>query len=391
MIFLEKPYVSEFFKETITANSYPVVDTQTAREFGFSDYPYLKAREAVVEELKNSAAPVLYTTSENAIGWIAENLEFTGLPGKIDMFKDKVKFRQLIQEIYPDFYFKGLTRDKLAGFSLEGVPMPFIIKPSTGFFSMGVHKVSDPGEWEMTLAAIDREMTFQKDLYPGEVLDTNRFILEQCIEGQEFAVDAYFDESGEPVVLNILEHLFSSAEDLSDRIYMTSREIVKENLDDFSHFLRELGRVSGVRNFPVHVEIRKDESGVIVPIEVNPMRFGGWCTTGDLCFPAHGFNPYEYYFQQKKPDWERILSSGTGDLFSIIVLDNSTGLRGDQIGDFDYDQVLAGFENPLELRKLDYNEQPVFGFIFARTRKNNFSELDRILRSNLQAFVTPKE
>lgn len=391
MIFLEKPYVSEFFRETITANSYPVVDTQTARDFGFSDYPYLMARAAVVEELKNSAAPVLYTTSENAIGWIAENLEFTGLPGKIDLFKDKVKFRQLIQDKYPDFYFMGLTRDKLAGFSLEGVPMPFIIKPSTGFFSMGVHKVSDSGEWETILAAIDLEMTFQKGLYPGEVLDTNRFILEQCIEGQEFAVDAYFDESGEPVVLNILEHVFSSAEDLSDRIYMTSNEIVKENLGDFTHFLRELGRVSGVKNFPVHVELRRDDAGVIIPIEVNPMRFGGWCTTGDLCFPAHGFNPYEYYFQQKKPDWERILSSGTGDLFSIIVLDNSTGLRGDQIGDFDYDQVLAGFENPLELRKLDYNEQPVFGFIFARTKIDNFSELDRILKSNLREFVTPKE
>lgn len=390
MIFLEKPYVSSFFKETIIANSYPIVNTATAREFGFENYPYLMDQEDVVEAFKNGADPVLYTTSENAIGWIAENLEFTGLPKKIDLFKDKIKFRQMIQELFPDFYFKGLSRDKLAGFSLEGVPLPFIIKPSIGFFSMGVYKVSDPGEWETVLASIDQDMEFQKGLYPEEVLDTSQFILEQCIEGQEFAVDAYFNEIGEPVVLNILEHVFSSSEDVSDRIYMTSRDILKENLEEFTIFLKDLGRVSRVKNFPVHVELRKDEAGNIIPIEANPMRFGGWCTTGDLCFHAHGFNPYEYYFQQKKPDWEKIISSSTGDLFSIIVLDNSTGLKGDQIADFDYNRVLAGFENPLDLRKIDYDEYPVFGFVFARTKKENFSELDNILRSNLRVFVTPK-
>jgi len=390
MIFLEKPYVSNFFKETITANSYPIVNTETAREFGFGDYPYLMDQEDVVEAFKSGAEPVLYTTSENAIGWIAENLAFTGLPQKIDLFKDKVKFRQMIKELFPDFYFKGLSRDKLAEFSLDGVPLPFIIKPSIGFFSMGVYKVSDPGEWGKILASIDQDMESQKGLYPEEVLDTSQFILEQCIEGQEFAVDAYFNAAGEPVVLNILEHVFSSAEDVSDRIYMTSRDIIKENLEDFMIFLKDLGRVSGVRNFPVHVELRKDGAGNIIPIEANPMRFGGWCTTGDIGFLAHGFNPYEYYFQQKKPDWEKIISSSPGDLFSIIVLDNSTGLTGDQIADFDYKRVLAGFENPLDLRKIDYNEYPVFGFVFARTKKENFSELDKILRSNLREFVTPK-
>jgi hypothetical protein len=391
MIFLEKPYVSTFFKETIKANSYPVVHTEMVREFGFDEYPYLVDKEAVKKAFKTGTAQVLYTTSENAIGWIAENLSFTGLPGKIDMFKDKIKFRQMIKGLYPDFYFKAIPWKKLAELSLEGVPMPFIIKPRIGFFRMGVYKVSGSEEWAQTLVSIDRDVASQKDLYPSQVLDTTWFILEQCIEGREFAVDAYFNEEGDPVVLNILEHVFSSAQDVSDRIYMTSREIIKENLDDFTIFLKELGRVSGVKNFPVHVELRKDEANTIIPIEANPMRFGGWCTTGDLTFMAYGFNPYEYYFQQKKPDWDLILSSGTKDFFSIIVLDNSTGIKGDQIADFDYNRVLAGFETPLDLRKINYTEYPVFGFVFARTRKDNFSELNNILKSNLREFVSLKE
>ncbi|MCP3675252.1 MAG: ATP-grasp domain-containing protein [Gammaproteobacteria bacterium] len=31
-----------------------------------------------------------------------------------------------------------------------------------------------------------------------------------------------------------------------------------------------------------HDELRGDDKGTILPIEVNPMRFGGWCTSADI-------------------------------------------------------------------------------------------------------------
>ncbi|MCK4879045.1 MAG: ATP-grasp domain-containing protein [Bacteroidales bacterium] len=55
------------------------------------------------------------------------------------------------------------------------------------------------------------------------------------------------------------------------------------------------------------VELRVDAEGVIIPIEINPFRFGGWCTTADLLGIATGFSPYEFYLKNQRPDWEEVL------------------------------------------------------------------------------------
>ena len=388
MIFIDKPFVSDFLKTTIEENGFPVVKTEIAKKLGFNKGPNMLDEENAIQKAKSSENIPIYTTSENSIGWIAKHLSFTNLPKKIDLFKDKVKFRTLTKPMYPDFYFREIQLDELGNLSVENIPMPFIIKPTVGFFSMGVYKVTDPKKWEQIKEAITSEILSAKDLYPPEVLNTTSFIIEQCIEGEEFAVDAYFNATGEPVILNIHKHIFSSNEDVSDRIYISSKEIIESNIDQFSVFLKEIGKLSEVKNFPVHVEIRRDRTGSVLPIEINPMRFGGWCTTADMTYFAYGFNPYVFYFSQNRPDWTEILKNKEGKIYSIIVLDNSTGIEENQITAFDYDLLLSNFEKPLELRKIDYKEYPVFGFLFTETREENFSELERILKSDLKEFIT---
>ena len=191
-----------------------------------------------------------------------------------------------------------------------------------------------------------------------------------------------------PVILNIHKHIFSSHEDVSDRVYISSKEIIESNIDQFYVFLKEIGILSGVKNFPVHAEIRRDHNGSVLPIEINPMRFGGWCSTADSTHLAYGFNPYVLYFSQKRPEWKEILKDKEGKLYSIIVLDNSTGIEGTQIASFDYDLLLSNFEKPLELRKIDFEEYPVFGFLFTETKEENLFELEKILKSDLKEFIT---
>jgi len=168
---------------------------------------------------------------------------------------------------------------------------------------------------------------------------------------------------------------------------MTSKDIIEANLGEFTELLRKIGTVAGVRNFPVHAELRRTAAGRVVPIEVNPMRFGGWCTTADLTFRAYGLNPYQCYFSQQRPDWPRLLQGKGGKLFAIVVLDNGSGIEAKDIRSFDYDKLLAQFERPLELRKIDYQEYPVFGFLFTETGADNFAELEQILRSDLRSFI----
>ena len=390
MFFVDHPYVSDFFKKTVRDYNIPIVATDSAGELDLYPGTTLISPLDAMEVVRKEKNPLIYTTSENSIGWIAEHLSFSDLPEKIDIFKDKLKFRQLTQSLFPDFYFQGVGIEELGTVRFDQLPLPFIIKPAIGFMSMGVYKVETYAEWTATIEAIKAEIERIRNLYPAAVLNTSSFIIEQCIDGDEFAVDVYYNSAGEAVVLGILQHVFASAADVSDRVYISSKEIIEKNLDEFSGFAEDIGRLAGVKNFPVHIELRRDEDGVLLPIEVNPMRFGGWCTTADLSFLAYGFNPYVYYFQQKKPDWTQLLAGREGVLFAIVVLDNSTGTETKHIQSFDYDQLLQKFKKPLELRKIDFHRYPVFGFLFTETAEDNFVELQNILNSDLREYITVK-
>jgi len=388
MFFVDKPYVSEFFKMTVKDNDIPVVGTEIAKKLGLYSGTKVISEDEAIEIARKTDNPVMYMTSENSIDWITKNLAFSNLPEKIALFKDKLKFRELTKSIFPSFYFKGVCVEDLTKIQFKEITQPFIIKPKVGFFSMGVYKVSSYKEWINTIDLIIEEIEQIKDLYPKEVLDTSSFIIEQCINGEEFAVDAYYNSTGEPVILSILKHTFSSDKDVSDRVYTSSKDIIENNLKEFTNFTEKIGKLAGVKNFPIHIELRRDDDGTLLPIEVNPMRFGGWCTTADISFLAYGFNPYLYYYSQKKPNWSEVLKGKEEKLFSIIVLDNSTGIDVNKITSFNYEKLLLNFEKPIELRKIDYKKYPVFGFLFTETREDNFIELKNILDSDLNEFVS---
>ncbi len=388
MFFVDKPYVSDFFKKTVRDNNIPIVGTESANQLNLYAGTTVISENRAIEMVREEENLPIYTTSENSIGWISEHLPFSDLPEKIELFKDKLKFRQLTQSMFPDFFFKGVSLNELKNVQFYQLPLPFIIKPTVGFMSMGVYKVATYAEWLDTIAAIITEIEQIKNLYPDSVLNTSSFIIEQCINGEEFAVDVYYNSAGEAVVLGILKHVFASVTDVSDRVYISSKEIIESNLAEFTEFAGEIGRLAEVKNFPVHIELRRDSDGTLLPIEVNPLRFGGWCTTADISFLAYGFNPYLYYYHQKKPDWSQLLQGKEGKLFSVVVLDNSTGIEIDKIKSFDYDKLLAKFEKPLELRKIDFQQYPVFGFLFTETAEDDFVELQNILDSNLREFVT---
>ena len=387
MIIIDKPYVSNFLIETIRKNKLPVLENEYSSMYRNEITPYLLVEEDFKLRYLESNNPKIYSSSENSIGWILAGVQFSDLAKKINLFKNKINFRALTSKLYPDFYFREVQMANLDDVSFEELPLPFIIKPSTGFFSMGVYKVDSEVEWEQTKKNILIEMKKVAHLYPTDVLDPNSFIIEQCVEGEEFAFDAYYDESGNPVLLNAFKHYFASENDVSDRVYYTSKSIIEDYFQIFTDFLSEIGALAKVRNFPVHVEVRINQEGKLMPIEINALRFGGWCTTADMTSYAFGFNPYEYFLKGQKPDWKSVLSKINDSLYSIIVLDNSTGYDGEMIKTFDYDLLCSGFANLLELRKVDYNEYPVFGFVFAEIKRDAFAEIEQISVSDLREYT----
>ena len=390
MLLLDKPYVSSFLLDTVQNNDLPVINTGNIEKLLNGRNLEVLNTDDAISLAKSDKKLRFLTNSENSIGWIAKNLPFLDLSEKINLFKNKVLFRELTTELHPDFFFKSVSLNDLDTVDANQLSYPFIIKPAVGFFSMGVHLVTEQNQWNEIREKIHQEIQQTKSLYPLEVFDSEKFIIEQVIEGDEFAIDAYFDDEGKPVILNIFKHIFASEEDVSDRVYVSSKEIIEENLNSFQNYLEKIGNITGVRNFPIHVELRRDEKGTILPIEINPMRFGGWCTTADMTGFCYGFNSYLAYFENRKPDWNEILKDKNGISFAVVVLDNSTGIKENEIRNFDCKKLLSKFENVLEFREIDFQEYPVFGFVFTETAQENFNELTDILTSDLTEFVLTK-
>ena len=215
------------------------------------------------------------------------------------------------------------------------------------------------------------------------MVNQTRFLVEQYIRGEEYAVDLYFDEEGEPVILNIFQHRFSSFSDVSDRLYITGEKIIRANLPRFTAWFRKVNAKIGARNFPAHVELRV-EGDHILPIEFNPLRFAGLCTT-DMAAFAFGLNTVDTYLNGKKPDFDTLLAGRKGKTYSMILLDKPKNLPPD--ARLDPEKLIAAFQHVLEARFINIPELPLFGFLFTETDEDHEDELERILKSDLTEFL----
>lgn len=387
MILIDHPYVSDLLRRTIADHRLPLVLTPAALELGFAEAPGTLTQDQAIARLRADPNTRVLTNSENAIGWVAENLGFTHLPATIELFKNKLAFRRLLAPMYPEFRFREIAPDDVLQLNPAEVGHPFVLKPAVGFFSLGVHVVNRPEDWAGVMPRLRDQLARPSELYPREVLDESSFILEEILTGTEYAIDAYYDSKGRPVITNILEHLFSSEDDVSDRVYLTGEATIRNNLDRFTAFLSKVGELADLRDFPVHVEVRVDATEKIVPIEINPLRCGGWCTTADLTAMAYGFNPYVAFLEDNRPDWDRIFATRHDKVYSIVVLDNSTGLPGNSISAFALEDLARQFSKPLAIRTVDHTRHPLFGFVFTETPAHDLSELEWILHSDLREFV----
>jgi len=386
MFLIDKPYASDFLIKTIREKKYQVVATPEAKELLIDHTLSWISEDEASGQLKENPQTPLYTNSENALAWVADHLEDSEIARQSRLFKDKFQFRELIKEIYPNFLFRTVALNEIQQLNINGLDFPFVIKPSVGFFSIGVHVVKNEADWENAKKELD--INRLENFYPQNVLDTSTFIIEEYIEGEEYAIDCYFNQEGEVVILNILHHKFSSGADTSDRVYSSSKETILQHKDAFGNFLQKIGTKANLKNFPAHVEVRINEKGEINPIEINPVRFGGWCTTADLLGLALEYNPYEYYQENEKPDWDKIFKGNEENKYSIIVLNNNSAYAPEEIEYFDYELLGKDFEKAIEIRKLDPGKFSVFGFVFVETSPGFEEELDRILVSNLKKYIT---
>ncbi len=383
MIILDKPYISNELKNYLQTSQIPVLKTDISIS-ETKNYSLNLVNQDEFSKLYNENSR-LYTLSENSIEWVKKSIDDKNLVNAINIMKNKYKFRKKISSLYPNFYFKTVLADELESLVLDNALFPLILKPAIGFFSAGVYFLNSMQDLKDAIKDIKQSFNKWQEIYPTSVIGEKEFILEQYIFGDEYAIDAYFDNNGKAVVLNIMQHEFTNEADVSDRLYYTSKEIIQNYVEKFEAYLNKINQILNIKNFPFHVEIRVNEKEDIFPIEFNPLRFAGWSTT-DITYFAFGFFTYDYYFNNIKPNWEELLKNKDNIKFALILLDKPSSYNYKD--DFDFELLKKSFTKVLCTRELEYKkkENP-FGFLFTQTAYNNLNELENISKSNFSEYI----
>ena len=382
MLILEKPFVSQTLINTAIEHNLPVLRNAMSEKIVSEGYALnlLNNEEFVAEYQKRGR---LYTMSENALGWLVKNLPDKELLDKIALLKDKATFRRICQDMYPDFFFCEEEIVKLNTINPDELTFPLVLKPSVGFLSAGVHVVHNADEWNTAIRDIQENFHKVSAQFPEFVIGTQKFLIEEYIKGEEYAVDTYFDDHGNPTILNIFHHRFANESDTSDRLYCSSRALYDQYEEPFMNFLVQLNKVLQLHDFPMHIEFRYDGKKAI-PIEINPLRFAGFCLN-ELQTHISGLHPIVAYLENIHISKEEMWQGKEKDTYSFLVLERPADADDKEV--FNEKKFREDMMDVLELRPLADPTVGVAATAFIRTDGAHKAELEHILHLDMRDYM----
>ncbi len=254
---------------------------------------------------------------EASLSFILENLPQQRLK-QVNAFKNKATFRELVKELYPLFYVE-LTRETLRDFRFLEEVETVVLKPSLGTASIGIRIVRGQHEWVKAVDSVLKDIDIAKEHMNPAMLNDSSFLVEEFLDGDEFACDGFWNANGKTVITGIYQHPFASTLDVSDTVYYTSTKVVAETIEQTMQVLEHIGNKLDMRRFPFHFEFRFS-NGNLFPIELNPLRFGQ-VALPDITEYAFGFNPYDLFFGDKAPDWDSLLNDANSKVYGFVLAD----------------------------------------------------------------------
>ncbi|WP_406944145.1 ATP-grasp domain-containing protein [Halobacillus sp. SY10] len=329
------------------------------------------------------AGSKVLTTSEDCLELLEFNNHHHPNVKASKLVKNKAEFRRISASINKDLYYRLLNIEDLMKMNKESLPFPVVIKPNKGYGSIGVYIVQEEKDWEQAVQDLYCDILLAKNLYSESVIDSGQIIIEEWINGQEYALDCYYDQEGEPVILNILKRRFMDDKDTSDRIYYTSSEIIEEVKDQALDYLRQLNTKLSLKNYPFHIEMRHSVKGM-VPIEMNPLRFAGIGTT-DVSYHAYGINASESYYLDSKPDWNPIISREDQSLYGFFCAEIPNHISMNLVDGINHELLEKEFSEVLEYRIIESTTDRTFAVIFFKA--DDIEEIDRLLQLDLSSYI----
>ena len=331
---------------------------------------YLEEKEAK-NKLKNKS--IIYSNSEACLPFVLENSSDEKLIKTITTLKDKIKTRELLKELFPNYFFIKLKASEINNFKPN---KKLIIKPSIGFFSVGVKIIDKETDMNKLKEELVNEVK-ENSNFSKTVLNEEVFIVEDFIEGEEYACDFYFNENQEPVVVSINKHLFASEKDVRDVLYYTNKKIITKTLPLVNNFLKKLSKLLNPSIIPIHMEF-KINKGMVYPIEFNPLRFGGYLLA-DLPYYAFGSNSYEKFFKQEKVNWSKAIEKMRDNNYAFVIG------RREKKGEVKHDKFKKTFSNLMKYVKISNEKEPAFAIVFSKDE--NIENLKKYLYDDFKKYV----
>ncbi len=386
---LTNDYVSPMLLNTLMREEIPVLAKSKRLKGELERFcPSLKLldKEVALDIISKEDSRLL-SNANDLLSWVIAHTTDHSRAEGLEILKDKRKFRELERAAYPDYFFIEVESS-----SLKEVDLPqgrsYVIKPSSGLKGIGVRRAKSGKDLQRVADALVVDVKDSADAIGRDLLSSDRFLIEEFIKGEEFACDAYLSSKGEPVVLGIYAHPLRDEEDFRDIVYYTSSGVMRKMLPRITDFLRKLSAQIGLKGIPLHAEFRLQKNR-LMPLEINPLRMGRFGLP-DLAFFAFMVNPYRYYYNELKPDWEKILSQPGEEIFFRVLArlpeSKDESKEGTDKLSANHEEFADTFQDLVGYCKLDTKRYPAFSIAFGKT--GDIGEVQKYLDMDFEEYLS---
>ncbi|MBD1228698.1 ATP-grasp domain-containing protein [Xenorhabdus griffiniae] len=197
-------------------------------------------------------------------------------PETIADFTDKVRFRKSLPRLdcIARWYETSELRDSLPArqWVESTVGYPVVIKPSNGFYSTGVTKVSESDLFSKAWSQSRRAGEYFRKLHGHSSI-----IVEEYIDGKEFAIDGFIKNNCFYPMLFHIKRPDLTGPYFHETAYITMPFCSRKG-EEFISIIRDVITATGLNNSPFHAEFRVTDSGQIYLLEIGPRLSGGGVT-----------------------------------------------------------------------------------------------------------------
>lgn len=360
------------------------------------DVEILSVDEIVRRNISFGVDDILYVPSEDGLNLVAARSESAPIRRAIGLFKDKCAFRAKVATLFPDFFYAECATGDIGKLDLnfEG-GRKFVIKPRRGYYATGVREIDHRSDLNAVQRDIQAELAERGRYYPDSMLSGSAVIVEEFIgedirnslslESCELAADLFYDREGVPRIVGLYHHPHPTRAAYFHTLYYSNAEIFRRYAGKVIAFftaLQELGL--DLRSFPMHAEF-KVHRGALVPIEVNPYRFGGY-GLADLMYYVAGINPYRAFFEGENLAPEAVWQGKTESYACVVGYNGEDMVTKDHVPDH---EAFRDFLAPglLYYEPLDHTNCPLFGISYIK--RPQVDTLKPVLEVDYRKFFSP--